>query len=402
MRLVKNGIYAKSAAGIVNCLILVFIASVVFTGFTGAQEKPAFAGAEKWKLTTLGGKTVEFGEFKGKVIFINIWATWCMPCIIEMKSIQELYDSYKDEDVVFLIVSNESKSTVQKFYDKSDLTLPVYLTGITLPENFRTMGIPATFIVSREGKIVLEHMGAVDWNNESCRKFIRDLLDNKTDIEKPQLNSSGSSGSSQIPEEQMLRAITSSVTSTVTPFIERHNLTDEVKTQIIDTLIDEQKQLRGLRDRNLSIPEQTRQYSEIGAKCDEKISGILTEDEYAAYVLYKKMTSEWVTVSQIQKELDFHNIKLDKDSEEKLVAAMYDDKEEISRRQREDQTVTSMFGSVSQEDMIKRTIKIQEIASGMYIESAGDILTEEQMKIFKRYFEYQIYSLERMLINRLK
>lgn len=129
-----------------------------------------------WTIRTLDGKEVTLSEFKDKVLFINLWATWCKPCVAEMPSIQTLYDSLKNEAVAFLLISDETEETVRKFLDRRQFTFPVYLRGEEVTTVFKTVGIPATFIVSRDGAVVFKHVGAAKWDDESCLSFLRGLM----------------------------------------------------------------------------------------------------------------------------------------------------------------------------------------------------------------------------------
>lgn len=128
-----------------------------------------------WKLTALDGRETTLEEHRGKVVFVNVWATWCGPCVNEMPGIQALYDSTRQDGVDFVLVSEEEPSTVRKFVEQEKFSFPVFTTG-QLPDKFETRGIPATFVVNREGSIVHKHQGSADWNTESCRKFLRELL----------------------------------------------------------------------------------------------------------------------------------------------------------------------------------------------------------------------------------
>jgi thiol-disulfide isomerase/thioredoxin len=124
----------------------------------------------------LNGTEVQLSDFKGKPIYLNLWATWCQPCVAEMPSIENLYLSLKNEEVVFLVVSDENEETVQDFIENRQFTLPVYLSGEHLPEVFRPTGLPTTFIVDRSGTIVFKHVGAARWDHESSLGFLRALL----------------------------------------------------------------------------------------------------------------------------------------------------------------------------------------------------------------------------------
>ena len=129
-----------------------------------------------WPLQTLDGRETTLSEFRDKVVFINLWATWCMPCVAEMPNIQSLYDSLKSEQVAFLVISNEPKETVKKFLNDKKFTFPVYLCNKELPGVFKTMGIPATFILSRDGSVVFKEVGSAKWDDVSSLNFLRGLM----------------------------------------------------------------------------------------------------------------------------------------------------------------------------------------------------------------------------------
>ncbi len=128
-----------------------------------------------WKLTAVDGRETTLEEQRGKVVFVNVWATWCGPCVAEMPGIQALYDSTGKQGVAFVLVSEEEPGTVKQFIEQEKYSFPVFTTS-RIPEAFKTRGIPATFIVNRQGGIAHKHLGSADWNTESCRKFLSALL----------------------------------------------------------------------------------------------------------------------------------------------------------------------------------------------------------------------------------
>ncbi len=128
-----------------------------------------------WKLTAMDGRETTLAEHRGKVVFVNVWATWCGPCVVEMPSIQALYSVAGKEGVDFVLVSEEEAPTVKSFIEQEKYTFPVFTAG-RLPEKFKTQGIPATFIVDKQGSIAHRHVGAADWNTESCRTLLRGML----------------------------------------------------------------------------------------------------------------------------------------------------------------------------------------------------------------------------------
>lgn len=128
-----------------------------------------------WQLVDENGKPYDFNDAKGKVVLINFWATWCPPCIAEMPSMEKLYKDY-NEDVVFLFVSNESQAVISKFKEKNDYEFLVHSSISPSPKLLEASSIPRTFVLDRQGHIVIDKNGAADWNSTSVRELLDDLL----------------------------------------------------------------------------------------------------------------------------------------------------------------------------------------------------------------------------------
>jgi thiol-disulfide isomerase/thioredoxin len=128
---------------------------------------------DNWAITDLDGKEITAGDLRGKVVFLNVWATWCGYCIKEMPSIRALSESMRGSDVVFVILSEEPIKTVASFVKKENWGLPVYVTEEGLPPVLKTRGIPATFVINRRGEIVFKEAGARDWNTDAIRAFLK-------------------------------------------------------------------------------------------------------------------------------------------------------------------------------------------------------------------------------------
>lgn len=114
------------------------------------------------------GKKVSLEDLKGKVVFINFWATWCGPCIAEMPSIQKLYDQFKDNDeVVFVILEAEgNKVKAAKFMENKKLTLPVYYPSGNIPQEFFRGRLPTTVILDKQGNIAHTTEGMADYSGQ--------------------------------------------------------------------------------------------------------------------------------------------------------------------------------------------------------------------------------------------
>lgn len=128
-----------------------------------------------YQLATLNGTptTIEIG--KGKVTFISYWATWCPPCIAELPSIEKLYTDYEDQ-IDFILVTDEDPETVRKFLKKKQYDLPVYFSRMETPKALFERSIPTNYVLDKTGKIIIKETGAADWDSEKVRGILEGLL----------------------------------------------------------------------------------------------------------------------------------------------------------------------------------------------------------------------------------
>ena len=125
----------------------------------------------------LEGNLVDMNNYKGKVIFLNFWATWCMPCVAELPSIDKLYSQFKN-DVVFLLISNESFEKVKTYHSKKGFEVPFHVIDDSgkIPNLYYHESIPYTLIINKNGKIVKTSVGAEDWDDDDFIKELKELL----------------------------------------------------------------------------------------------------------------------------------------------------------------------------------------------------------------------------------
>lgn len=132
--------------------------------------------APDFTLPDLNGNEVSLSDFRGKVVFLNFWATWCPPCRKEMPSMEVLYQRLKDKDFELLAVSldRQGSSAVEPFIRDYGLTFPILLDlNGDLARTYKVRGIPSTFIVDKEGLIAERVVGARDWSSpDSIEKFL--------------------------------------------------------------------------------------------------------------------------------------------------------------------------------------------------------------------------------------
>jgi len=171
-----------------NIIFIIVIAAIIYPNSRAwIMRQLAFAPSIKseakspilsnynWELKGLNTSDINFESYKGKVNFVNYWATWCPPCRAEMPLIQKLYNDYKDR-VNFVFITTDTKQKVDSYFQEHSLNLPTYNMLSREPSEFTTRSIPATYIVSKKAKIVVSTVGAADWNSEKIRRLLDKLL----------------------------------------------------------------------------------------------------------------------------------------------------------------------------------------------------------------------------------
>ncbi|WP_291865737.1 TlpA disulfide reductase family protein [Maribacter sp.] len=178
-----------------NILFVVFIVVLLFTplGFQikvhvnrlisfspSVVEKPnqKRVADYNWDLHSSENTNFNLNTAKGKVVFINMWATWCPSCVAEMPSIQKLYSSFGSE-VIFLCIAQDDHDKVEAYMKKNKFTFPVYYQKSKSPKELESDRIPTTFILDKEGNIVVEKTGAADWNSTTTIDLLHSLYNNR-------------------------------------------------------------------------------------------------------------------------------------------------------------------------------------------------------------------------------
>ncbi|WP_340077421.1 TlpA disulfide reductase family protein [Leptobacterium sp. I13] len=129
-----------------------------------------------WKLKDDDWNFFNFEVSKGNVIFVHFWASWQIPSIAELHSIQKLYDNYK-EQVDFYIITNEEKEPVETFMKEKKYTFPVTYLIIGEKMPFNAEKIPSTYILDKEGDIAVEKKGIANWNSNTVKELLDNLIE---------------------------------------------------------------------------------------------------------------------------------------------------------------------------------------------------------------------------------
>lgn len=122
------------------------------------------------------GDKVSLEQYRGKVIFINIWATWCPPCVAEMPSINKMYNDIDKDKIEVLMVSFDQKfEKAIQFKERKKFDFEVYKVLGKMPQMYNTNSIPTTYIIDSKGNLVFTHMGMADYNRQDFKDFLKSL-----------------------------------------------------------------------------------------------------------------------------------------------------------------------------------------------------------------------------------
>ncbi len=166
--------------------------AVLFTLFS---TLPAFSGAERpdlppspgvekgaeapdFALEDMQGNSVRLSDYRGKVVFLNFWATWCPPCREEMPSMERLHEVFGKRNFIMLTVNtDEYRDSVETFLEKNPYSFKVLLDSrAEVQDLYGVFRFPETFLIDKEGKLVERIIGARDWSSVNSLKQIETLV----------------------------------------------------------------------------------------------------------------------------------------------------------------------------------------------------------------------------------
>jgi len=142
----------------------VLILSVLISIVAGCSKKqPDYGYAPQFTLPDVTGRQVSLTDFKGKVVIVNFWATWCPGCVAEMPHFVELYDKYKQQgfEMIGMSLDQGGAKDVKAFMEKKPINYTMLIANMDVSNRYKTKGLlPTTFVIDRTGKIRRKYVGA--------------------------------------------------------------------------------------------------------------------------------------------------------------------------------------------------------------------------------------------------
>ena len=145
----------------------------------GVEIFPNSTSQVEVQLQDLNGADVNISDFRGKIVFLNFWATWCPTCVVEMPSMEKLHLKLKDKDFALVSISiQDSAAEVQRFFKQNKLTFTALLDSIgkTVP-GFGIRAIPTTLILDKTGRIVGRVIGPREWDSRESMAMFENLIE---------------------------------------------------------------------------------------------------------------------------------------------------------------------------------------------------------------------------------
>jgi peroxiredoxin len=173
------------AARAIGAALLIAVGSLHaaadFKSIPKLEEMKDRSAAPDFTLSDPSGKKVSLKDYRGKIVFLNFWATWCGPCRTEMPAMDRLYREFKGKDFEMLAVNVKEKGDdALKFMKELKIGYPVALdqdgeVGLL----YGAWALPTTYLIDRKGQVLARMWGPADWHSTSARNLIKSLIEQK-------------------------------------------------------------------------------------------------------------------------------------------------------------------------------------------------------------------------------
>ena len=147
-------------------------------GKMGILKMPHATSPLEIQLNDLFGNTMRLSDFRGKIVFLNFWATWCPTCVVEMPSMEKLHKQFKDQDFAMIAVNlKESQTQVKSFFEKLQLSFTALLDSSgEVAAGLAVNALPTTYFLDKEGRIIGLALGPREWDNQESIALFEFLI----------------------------------------------------------------------------------------------------------------------------------------------------------------------------------------------------------------------------------
>ena len=149
------------------------LADLLIVNEAARQDAPIF------EIENLAGGNTALEDYRGKVVILNFWATWCMPCRAEMPGMETIWKKYKEQGLVIAAVSVDegSRGRIETFSKLLDLSFPILLDPESeVSDLYKVSNMPTSFLIDRNGKIISRIVGTEEWTSPEAIQLVEDIL----------------------------------------------------------------------------------------------------------------------------------------------------------------------------------------------------------------------------------
>ena len=184
-----NDLERKGAPGVFLAIVIgiALIAGMILVGVLATQDRGIAPLPERkapdFEATLIGGEKIHLSDYNGKVVLLNIWATWCKPCEEEAPSLERLYDKIKsgplgpDFEILAVSIDGRSRDAVLPFQSKFSLTFPILFDPDgRVSRIYQTTGVPESFVIDRRGVIREKVIGPREWDTPEMVEWFSDVI----------------------------------------------------------------------------------------------------------------------------------------------------------------------------------------------------------------------------------
>lgn len=152
-------------------------------GDMGVLKMPHATRPLEIQLKDITGNRVSLSDFRGKIVFLNFWATWCPTCVVEMPAMEKLHRRFKDQNFAMIAVNlQESEAQVKSFFEKFKLSFTALLDSSgEVASGLAVSALPTTFVLDKKGRILGMALGPREWDHQASTELFEFLINSRTE-----------------------------------------------------------------------------------------------------------------------------------------------------------------------------------------------------------------------------